>query len=142
MPTYDPQRSHRRQPPPEDAPAPVDALLEPHPPASSIPGVDVSMSPDGEEIIVHTDEADIEIRPMQHDVIVSTAEEDLYVELPGADETGPAELRIVASNEIVESPLGTAAGRNAGAGRRLATIVGLLLALLVALALLRRRRGG
>lgn len=100
MPQYDPQRSRRRQPPPrDDEPAPVDALLEPpaRPERVDLPrGVevevvggevvvhtdeaDVEISPRGDDIVVHTDQGDVEVLPTVDEVIVSTPTEDVYVD--------------------------------------------------------------
>ena len=46
MPSYDPQRSrHRPSPADDDQPAPVDALLEPHPVEPTLPeGVELELT--------------------------------------------------------------------------------------------------
>ena len=89
---YDPQRSHRRPRLAEDEPAPIDALLEPHPAVSGLPdGVevdvvegevvvhtsdaDIEISASGDDIVVHTDDADIEVLPESDEVLVSSATE-------------------------------------------------------------------
>lgn len=83
---YDPQRSHHRPEPAEDAPAPVDALLDADVATEvDLPGgVEVEVS-DGGEVVVHTMDADVEITPTGDDVVVRT--DDAVVEVrPEADE--------------------------------------------------------
>jgi hypothetical protein len=144
MPQYDPQRSRRRHsPPPDDEPAPVDALLEPPAPVVDRAGVDlpggtrvevdggevvvqtddadVEISPRGDDIVVHTDRADVEVLPGSGEVIMSTAREDLYVDTASGlvDRSGLADTR----------------------SRRLA-LVAVLFAALVALVVVVRQRAG
>jgi len=135
---YDPQRAHSRRLAGDDEPAPVDALLEPHPAEPALPGgielevvgdevvvhtddVDVEISSSGDDVVVHTDDADVEVRAQADEVVVSTGTEDLYVDLARAEEPDLTPTRPPAA-------------------RRLAAIAALV-ALLALLALwLRRRR--
>ncbi len=136
MPKYDPQRSRHRPLPPDDEPAPVDALLEPHPAVSGLPdGVevdvvegevvvhtsdaDIEISASGDDIVVHTDDADIEVLPESDEVLVSSATEDVYVDL--AEGTAWAE----------------SAG---GADRRKLLVAGFVIAALLAFLIVRFRR--
>ncbi len=83
---YDPLRSHHRPEPAEDAPAPVDALLDADVATEvDLPGgVEVEVT-DGGEVVVHTMDADVEITPTGDDVVVRT--DDAVVEVrPEADE--------------------------------------------------------
>ena len=83
---YDPQRSRHRPEPSEDAPAPVDALLDADVVTEiDLPdGVEVGVT-DGGEVVVHTMDADVEITAAGDDVIVRT--DDAVVEVrPEADE--------------------------------------------------------
>ena len=95
---YDPQRSRHRPPPAEDdRPAPVDALLEGHPPEPPLPeGVELDVT-DGGEVVVHTADADVEVTPSGDDVVVRTG--DASVEVRAADDevvvtTGDEELYV------------------------------------------------
>jgi len=133
---YDPQRAHSRRLAADDEPAPVDALLEPHPVEPVLPAgvevvgdevvvhtddVDVEISPSGDDVIVHTDDADVEVRAEADEVVVSAGAEDLYVDL-------------------APSAGGDVASATTGAGRRVAAIAAVV-ALIAVLALwLRRRR--
>ncbi len=83
---YDPQRSRHRPEPADDAPAPVDALLDADAVAEvDLPdGVEVEVA-DGGEVLVHTLDADVEITAAGDDVVVRT--DDAVVEVrPEADE--------------------------------------------------------
>ncbi len=83
---YDPQRSRHRPEPADDAPAPVDALLDAEVATEiDLPdGVEVGVT-EGGEVVVHTPDADVEITPAGDDVIVRT--DDAVVEVrPEADE--------------------------------------------------------
>jgi len=135
---YDPQRAHSRRLAADDGPAPVDALLEPHPVEPVLPvgvevevvgdevvvhtdDVDVEISPSGDDVVVHTDDADVEVRAEADEVVVSAGAEDLYVDL-------------------APSAGGDVAWATTGAGRRVAAIAAVV-ALIAVLALwLRRRR--
>ena len=65
MPSYDPQRSrHRPSPADDDQPAPVDALLEPHPTEPALPeGVELELT-DAGGAVLHTASADVEVTPV------------------------------------------------------------------------------
>lgn len=148
--SYDPQRARHRPEPTADEPAPVDVILdaEPDPDEVVVPeGVDVEVT-DGGELVVHTDDADIEITASGDDVVVRT--DDATVEVrPEAEEVlvsaGDEEImvdttpRTGAEAEAILSSEMAAAGR----GRRarlliVAAVAGLLVAL-VAVLLGRRR---
>jgi hypothetical protein len=80
---YDPQRSRHRPEPTTDEPAPVDALLDAAPVATSasaaLPeGVELEVTGGG-EVVVHTADADVEITPSGDDVVVRT--DDALVEV-------------------------------------------------------------
>lgn len=117
MPQYDPQRSRPRHKASDEEPAPVDALLEPHPSPPDVPAgmavehvgdevvvhtadADVEITASGDDVVVHTRSADVEVRPEVDEVVVSTGNEDLYVDLavPGGPAVvpGPSVVRRVA----------------------------------------------
>lgn len=136
---YDPQRAHsRRLTAADDEPAPVDALLEPHPAEPAFPAgvevevvgeevvvhtddVDVEISRSGDDVVVHTDDADVEVRAEADEVVVSTGADDVYVDLAPTEAT-----------DVASAPAGT--------GRRVAAIAATLALLAVLVLWLRRRR--
>jgi hypothetical protein len=96
---YDPQRSrHRPSPADDDQPAPVDALLTPHPIEPVLPegveveitdaggailhteAADVELTSSGDDVIVHTADAAVEVRADVDEVVITTADEEIYVD--------------------------------------------------------------
>jgi hypothetical protein len=106
MPSYDPQRSrHRPSPTDDDEPAPVDALLEPHAAEPTLPkgveleitdagaavlhtaAADVELSPSGDDVVIDTDDARVEVRADVDEVVINAAGEEIYVDTtPRGDE--------------------------------------------------------
>jgi hypothetical protein len=99
MPSYDPQRSrHRPSPTDDEQPAPVDALLEPHPAEPALPdgveleitdaggavlhtsAADVELTPSGDDVIVSTDDASVEVRADIDEVVINAGGEEIYVD--------------------------------------------------------------
>jgi hypothetical protein len=139
MPKYDPQRSRHRQPLPDDEPAPVDALLEPHPAVGDLPtGVEVEVV-EG-EVVVHTDDADIEISQRGDDIVVHTGNADIEV-LAEADEvvvsSATEEIYVDLTDGVGAQPVGPAT-----ADRRRLLAVAFVIAAIVAFVIVRRRRRG
>ncbi|MEI7622714.1 MAG: hypothetical protein WCJ88_04090 [Actinomycetes bacterium] len=146
MPTYDPQRTRNRPTPSADDPAPVDAFLDAVTEITMLPeGVDIEVTPGG-ETIVHTADADISITPAGDDVVVATR--DAIVEVRAElDEvivdTAGEEIYI---DTAPRAPLGTAGWsetpivRSDGGRSKLALAVVAALAALVAVLVVSRRR--
>ena len=103
MSPYDPQRSRHRPSPADSEPAPVDALLEPHPVEPTLPdgvaidvdgagvatvhteSADVDVNAAGEDIVVRTVDAQIEVRAEADDVVITTGDEAIYVDTSPRD---------------------------------------------------------
>jgi hypothetical protein len=150
MPSYDPQRSrHRPSPADDDQPAPVDALLEPHPVEPVLPeGVELELTEAGGAVL-HTAAADIEVSPEGDDVLVAT--DDALVEVRADDdevviEAGGEEFH-VDTTPLHDDPAAVAAEwleeGGAPSGARSKLVIGVVAALATILAIIlwsRRRR--
>jgi hypothetical protein len=140
---YDPQRSrHRPSPADDDQPAPVDALLTPHPTEPALPeGVAVEVT-DGGGAIVHTEAADVELTPAGDDVVVHTADAEIEVRA-GDDEvvitTSDEEIHVDTSPFVLDDDLALG-GAGSGRSRLVLAVLAALATILVILALARRRR--
>lgn len=121
MPSYDPQRSrHRPSPADDDQPAPVDALLEPHPAEPALPdgveleltdaggavlhtaAADVELSASGDDVIVSTDDALVEVRADVDEVVVNAGGEEIYVDTTPREADLDADVLV--GSTIVTSP--------------------------------------
>lgn len=148
MPSYDPQRSrHRPSPADDEQPAPVDALLEPHPVEPSLPdgveleitdgggavlhtaAADVELSPSGDDVIVSTDDASVEVRADIDEVVINAGGEEIYVD------TTPRQADLDA-DVLVGSSVVAARGRS----RLIAAIIAALVTVLAIVLWNRRRR--
>jgi hypothetical protein len=146
MPSYDPQRSrHRPSPADDDQPAPVDALLEPHPAAPTLPeGVeleltdaggavihtataDVELTAGGDDVIVSTDDASVEVRADADEIVINAGGEEIYVD------TTPrgADADVVIGSSVVAS---------AGRSKLVVAVVAALLTVLAIILWNRRHR--
>jgi hypothetical protein len=122
MPSYDPQRSrHRPSPTDDDQPAPVDALLEPHPAEPALPegveleitdagtavlhtaAADVELSPSGDDVVISTDDALVEVRADDDEVVINAAGEEIYVDTTPRDTE--EEAAWLDETSIVSSPV-------------------------------------
>lgn len=102
---YDPQRSrHRPSSADDDQPAPVDALLTPHPVEPVLPegveievtesggavlhthGADVEVTSSGDDVIVHTADASVEVRADEDEVVISAGGEEIYLDTTPLDD--------------------------------------------------------
>lgn len=148
MPSYDPQRSrHRPSPTDDEQPAPVDALLEPHPAEPALPdgveleitdaggavlhtaAADVELSPGGDDVIVSTDDASVEVRADIDEVVINAGGEEIYVD------TTPREADLEA-DVLVGSSVVVSRDRS----RLIAAVVAALLTALAIVLWNRRRR--
>ena len=146
MPSYDPQRSrHRPSPADDDQPAPVDALLEPHPVEPALPegveleitdgggavihtaAADVEVTAGGDDVIVSTDDASIEVRSDADEVVINAGGEEIYVD------TAP---RISDGDVLIGSSMVASPGRS----KLVAAVVAALLTVLAIILWNRRRR--
>jgi hypothetical protein len=146
MPSYDPQRSrHRPSPADDDQPAPVDALLEPHPVEPALPegveleitdgggavihtaAADVEVTAGGDDIIVSTDDASIEVRSDADEVVINAGGEEIYVD------TAP---RISDGDVLIGSSMVASPGRS----KLVAAVVAALLTVLAIILWNRRRQ--
>ena len=128
---YDPQRSrHRPTPADGDQPAPVDALLTPHPVEPTLPeGVeievtesggailrtetaDVEVTSTGDDVVVHTADASVEVRADVDEVVITAGGEEIYVDTTPLDD--PYGDEPFAGPSGGRSRLLLAAGRRAG----------------------------
>jgi hypothetical protein len=148
MPSYDPQRSrHRPSPADDDQPAPVDALLEPHPTEPVLPegveleitdgggavihtaAADVEVTAGGDDVIVSTDDASIEVRADADEVVINAGGEEIYVDttprIPDLD------AEVFAGSSVVASP---------GRSKLVAAVVAALLTVLAIILWNRRRQ--
>jgi hypothetical protein len=114
--TYDPQRSHRRPRLADEAPAPVDALLEADDDATDVPGAQGPTPASGAG------------RPSPDGVPLS----------PGAGASG--EVAEVGPGDVAPRPLPEVVAPEAGTGSRRAAAAVALVLLFVVLILWRRRR--
>jgi hypothetical protein len=108
MPSYDPQRSrHRPSPADDDQPAPVDALLEPHPAEPTLPegveleiteaggavlhtaAADVELTASGDDVVIATDDAVVEVRADADEIVVEAGGEEIHIDTTPRD-TDPA----------------------------------------------------
>jgi hypothetical protein len=148
MPSYDPQRSrHRPSPADDDQPAPVDALLEPHPAEPALPeGVELEIT-DGGGAVIHTAAADVEVTAGGDDVIVST--DDASVEVrTDADEVvinaGGEEIYVDTTPRVpdldAEVFVGSSVVASAGRSKLVAAVVAALLTILAIILWNRRRQ--
>jgi hypothetical protein len=148
MPSYDPQRSrHRPSPADDDQPAPVDALLEPHPAEPALPeGVELEIT-DGGGAVIHTAAADVEVTAGGDDVIVST--DDASVEVrTDADEVvinaGGEEIYVDTTPRVpdldAEVFIGSSVVASAGRSKLVAAVVAALLTILAIILWNRRRQ--
>ena len=148
MPSYDPQRSrHRPSPADDDQPAPVDALLEPHPTEPVLPegveleitdgggavihtaAADVEVTAGGDDVIVSTDDASIEVRADADEVVINAGGEEIYVDTTPRIPDLDAELFVGSS--VVASP---------GRSKLVAAVVAALLTVLAIIVWNRRRQ--
>jgi hypothetical protein len=148
MPSYDPQRSrHRPSPADDDQPAPVDALLEPHPVEPALPegveleltdaggavlhtaSADVEVTAGGDDVIVSTDDASVEVRSDVDEVVINAGGEEIYVD------TTPRETDLDA-DVLVGSTIVTSPGRS----KLVAAVVAALLTVLAIIIWNHRRR--
>jgi hypothetical protein len=148
MPSYDPQRSrHRPSPADDDQPAPVDALLEPHPAEPALPegveleltdaggavlhtaSADVEVTAGGDDVIVSTDDASVEVRSDVDEVVINAGGEEIYVD------TTPRETDLDA-DVLVGSTIVTSPGRS----KLVAAVVAALLTVLAIIIWNHRRR--
>jgi hypothetical protein len=146
MPSYDPQRSrHRPSPADDDQPAPVDALLEPHPVEPALPegveleitdgggavihtaAADVEVTAGGDDVIVSTDDASIEVRSDADEVVINAGGEEIYVD------TAP---RISDGDVLIGSSMVASPGRS----KLVAAVVAALLTVLAIILWNRRRQ--
>jgi len=146
MPSYDPQRSrHRPSPADDDQPAPVDALLEPHPVEPALPegveleitdgggavihtaAADVEVTAGGDDVIVSTDDASIEVRSDADEVVINAGGEEIYVD------TAP---RISDGDVLIGSSMVASPGRS----KLVAAVVAGLLTVLAIILWNRRRQ--
>jgi hypothetical protein len=148
MPSYDPQRSrHRPSPADDDQPAPVDALLEPHPAEPALPegveleitdgggavihtaAADVEVTAGGDDVIVSTDDASIEVRADADEVVINAGGEEIYVDttprIPDLD------TDVFVGSSVVASP---------GRSKLVAAVVAALLTVLAIIIWNRRRQ--
>ena len=121
MPSYDPQRSrHRPSPADDDQPAPVDALLEPHPAEPALPegveleitdgggavihtaAADVEVTAGGDDVIVSTDDASVEVRADADEVVINAGGEEIYVDTTPRDADLDGDVFVGSS--VVASP--------------------------------------
>jgi hypothetical protein len=105
MPSYDPQRSrHRPSPADDDQPAPVDALLEPHAAEPVLPegvelelteaggavlhtaGAHIEITPEGDDVVVATDDATVEVRAETDEVVIAAGGEEIHVDTTPRDD--------------------------------------------------------
>jgi hypothetical protein len=148
MPSYDPQRArHRPAPTDADEPAPVDALLEPHPAEPALPegveleltdaggallhtaAADVEVTASGDDVVVSTGDASVEVRADDDEVVISAGGEEIYVDTTPRE--ADLEAEVLVGGSVVTSP-----GRSK-------LVVAVLAALLTVLAIVlwsRRRR--
>ncbi len=148
MPSYDPQRSrHRPSPADDDQPAPVDALLEPHPTEPVLPeGVELEIT-DGGGAVIHTAAADVEVTAGGDDVIVSTDDASIEVRAD-ADEVvinaGGEEIYVDTTPRIpdldAELFVGSSVVASAGRSKLVAAVVAALLTVLAIIIWNRRRQ--
>jgi len=148
MPSYDPQRSrHRPSPADDEQPAPVDALLEPHPTDPALPegveleltdaggallhtaGADVELTASGDDVIVATGDASVEVRADRDEVVINAGGEEIYVDTTPREAGLDADLFVGSS--VVASP---------GRSRLLAAAIAALLTALAIILWSRRRR--
>ncbi len=148
MPSYDPQRSrHRPSPADDDQPAPVDALLEPHPAEPALPeGVELEIT-DGGGAVIHTAAADVEVTAGGDDVIVST--DDASVEVRAdADEVvinaGGEEIYVDTTPRVADLDadvyVGSSVVTSGGRSKLVAAVVAALLTILAIIVWNRRRQ--
>ena len=148
MPSYDPQRSrHRPSPADDDQPAPVDALLEPHPVEPALPegveleitdgggavihtlAADVEVTAEGDDVIVSTDDASVEVRAAADEVVINAGGEEIYVDT--TPRIGELDGDVLVGSSVVASP---------GRSKLLAAVVAALLTALAIILWNRRRR--
>jgi hypothetical protein len=147
MPSYDPQRSrHRPSPADDDQPAPVDALLEPHPVEPVLPegveleitdgggavihtaAADVEVTAGGDDVIVSTDDASIEVRTDVDEVVINAGGEEIYVDT--TPRLADLDADVLVGSSVVASP---------GRSKLVAAVVAALLTA-VAIVIWNRRR--
>jgi hypothetical protein len=148
MPSYDPQRSrHRPSPTDDDQPSPVDALLEPHPAEPGLPdgveleitdaatavlhtaAADVELSPSGDDVVVTTDDALVEVRADADEVVINAGGEEIYVDTTPRGVEG--EVSWLDDTSVVSSP---------GRSKLVPAIVAALLTIVLIILWNRRRR--
>ena len=144
---YDPQKTRNRPAPAADRPAPVDAFLDAMSEVTILPeGIDIEVTSGG-ETIVHTAEADISITPAGDDVIVSTRDalvevraelDEVIVDAAGEEifiDTAPRALSDVA--DWSKAPVVQA---DNGRSKMAIAIVAAVAALIAVLVVSRKRR--
>lgn len=131
MAQYDPQRSRPRQKLSDEEPAPVDALLEPHPAKPDLPDGVVVAKGDEDDVSIQAGDAEVEITSTGDDVIVHTPAVEVRVE---SDEVVVSrdgdEIRVDLSQPVGKTPLDP---------RRIAVVTATIVAVVVIITMLRRR---
>jgi hypothetical protein len=149
MPSYDPQRSrHRPSPADDDQPAPVDALLEPHPAEPALPegveleiteaggavlhtaAADVELTSSGDDVVIATDDALIEVRADTDEIVVEAGGEEIHIDTTPRD-TDPA--------AVAAEWLDDGGAPSTGRSKLVLAVVAALVALLAVLIWGRRR---
>jgi hypothetical protein len=149
MPSYDPQRSrHRPSPADDDQPAPVDALLEPHPAEPTLPegveleiteaggavlhtaAADVELTPSGDDVVIATDDAVVEVRADADEIVVEAGGEEILIDTTPRD----ADPAAVAAEWLDDG-----GAPSAGRSKLVLAVVAALAALLAVLIWGRRR---
>lgn len=128
---YDPQKTRNRPTPAPDRPAPVDAFLDAMPEVTLLPeGVDIEVTSAGDDVIVSTRDALVEVRADLDEVIVETAGEEMFVDTaPRA----PSDLADWAKTPVVQS-------NESDRSKLVIAIVAAVAALVAVLVVTRKRR--